>query len=316
MPAHVLVVLNPTANSGRSLRMRDRIEDILRSRHVDFELRRTRAPGHAVDLAREAAESGVESVVAVGGDGTVHEVVRGLLGAGSSDPEGPIHIPSLVVVPVGTGNDFFRMLGGARDPDAALRVLQGGRRTHVDVGLASWEGGSRLFVNLLGVGVDVEVLRRREAYRRLPGLAQYLTALLDAILRYEPYSVRIHLDECEEIVGSTQLTVITVGPSAGGGFLLNPDAVPDDGKLDLCFIEALSLLQVARYLPRIVRGAHRDLEISRLRTFQRARIERSDGRPMPFQLDGELMEAAVPWIDVEVLEKRLPVLVPGDRTSP
>lgn len=320
MAPPVRVVLNPASSSGKAGRLRHRIETYLSGRGIEFDLRLTRGPGHAVDLAREAVEAGVQTVVAVGGDGTVHEVVRGLLGSSIDErsPEGKggsalDERPSLAVVPVGTGNDFYRMVGTSGEPEDALTVLERGRRRLFDVGVVRWEGGCRPFVNLLGVGVDVEVLRRREGFRHLRGLAQYLTALLVAVLRFRPFEVRIRIDDREEIAGRAHLAAITVGPSAGGGFLLNPGATPDDGRLDLCFVDALSYLEVVRYLPRIVRGNHQDLDVVRLRRLRRARIERSDGRPLEFELDGELMDDPVSWLEVSIEARCLPVLAPGRR---
>lgn len=323
MPAPVLVVLNPASSSGRSGRLRGRVERWLTSHGADFDLRLTRGPGHAIDLAEEAMESGIETLVAVGGDGTVHEVARGLLGSpGKDDGEGVSgtesrdDLPSVAVVPVGTGNDFYRMVGSSRNPESALTVLEHGRRRFFDVGTARWSGGERHFVNLLGVGVDVEVLRQREGFRRLPGLSQYLTALLMAVLRFDPFPVRIRIDgerdEGEEIAGPTHLAAVTVGPSAGGGFFLNPAAVPDDGRLDLCFVEALSYPGIARCVPRVVRGTHAELDVVRLRRFRRATIERTDDRPLDFELDGELVDEPTPWLEVGIEPGRLPVLVPCD----
>ena len=291
------------------------VEEIVRERGEPYVLRVTEGPGHATALARSAAAEGAGTLVVVGGDGTVHEVANGLLGSpGTSPGPEPGDLPDLAVVPVGTGNDFFRMVRAPRDPAAALGLLDGGRRALFDVGTARWEGGARYFVNLLGLGVDVEVIRRREAFRRLPGLAQYLMALASAILGFEPIPVRIRLDDGEVIEGPTHLSAVTVGPSAGGGFLLNPGATPDDGALDLCFVEALTYLQVARHVPRVIRGTHRELDVVRLRRFREARIDAPDGVPLDFELDGELVDVRPPWIEVGIEPGRLPVLVSGRGT--
>lgn len=313
MPTPVHVILNPTSSSGKAAALERRVRTALRERGVGHRLRTTEARGHATELAVQARVEGARTVVAVGGDGTVHEVANGLL-AGDTTAEG---VPALAVVPVGTGNDFFRMVGGPSDVDATLALVEHGVRTLFDVGRARWAGGSRYFVNLLGVGVDVDVIRRRDAFRRLPGLAQYLTALLVALLRFQPVPLQVRLSddvesgEGDEVIeGRTHLAAITVGPSAGGGFLLNPAAEPADGALDLCWVDALSYLQVLTYLPRVVRGTHETLDVVRLRRFRHGRLERSDGDALEFELDGEVMVERVPWIEVSVEPGRLPVLVP------
>jgi len=315
VPAPVQIILNPASSSGKAARLARRVETKLRGRDVPHDLHVTRGPGHATTLAASARRSRVEVVVAVGGDGTVHEVANGLL----AEEGGPGPLPSLAVVPVGTGNDFFRMVGAPTEPSAALDVLDDGVRTLFDVGRARWRGGSRYFVNLLGVGVDVDVIRRRDGFRRLPGLAQYLTALLVALVRFEPVPLRMRVGDADgpapddlTLEGRTHLTAITVGPSAGGGFLLNPTASPVDGALDLCWVDALSYRQVLTCLPRVVRGTHASLDVVRLRRFRSGRMERADGRPLDFELDGEVMEERVPWIEVGVEPGRLPVLVSPD----
>lgn len=322
MCAAVFVVLNPASGGGRGAAIQGRVERALRERKIDYELGVTRGPGHAVDLAGHAAEEGIRTVVAVGGDGTVHEVATGLLRArgGTHDSGVPARVsrpgeerPSLAVVPVGTGNDFFRMVGTSRRPEAALDVLEAGRVRWFDVGVVRWQGGRQRFVNLLGFGVDVEVLRRRASFARLPGLAQYMSALLAALVRFRPRPVRMRIDGDEIIEGPVHLAAITVGPSAGGGFLLNPGATPDDGRLDLCFVRALSYPEIAACIPRVVRGTHGTLDSVRLRRFRRARIDRPDGTALlDFELDGELSCDPVEWLEVEVESGVLPVLTPGD----
>jgi len=283
------------------------VEARLRESHIPYTMHVTAAPGDGVELARKVARGGAKRLLAVGGDGTVHEIVNGLLSSGVASGR----LPHMAVLPLGTGNDFYRMVGAPRTLDGAMDMLQWGVARPFDVGEARWPGGSRHFVNLLGVGVDVEVLRRREGFRRLGGLPQYLAALLAAVVRFRPIPVRVRLESGEVVEGPVTLAAITVGPSAGGGFLLNPGATPDDGLLDLCFVDGLSLPQVFRYIPRVIRGTHGSLPVVRLRRFAEARVESMDGEPLHFQLDGELMPEPVRWLEVGIRSAAIRVLVPG-----
>lgn len=311
VPPPLHAILNPAAQGGRSGRLLPRIRSLLDEWAIPFHLETTREPGHAEDLARSAAAQGARTLLVVGGDGTIHEVANGVLGPGvADDPERHRPAPALAVVPVGTGNDFFRMVGAPDTLRDALGVLRRGRRAFFDVGHARWPGGARRFVNLLGFGVDVEVIRQRSRFARLPGLAQYLAALIAAAVRFEPRTLSLRVDGEEVIRGAAHLAAVTVGPSAGGGFLLNPEALPDDGALDLCFVEALGALDLARYIPRVIRGTHGSLPGVRLRRFRSLRVEGAGGRPLEFEMDGDLMPHAPPWIDVEIEPRRLPVLVP------
>jgi len=108
---------------------------------------------------------------------------------------------------------------------------------------------------------------------------------------------------------------VTVGPSVGGGILVNPQATPDDGELNLFLVRPLTALQVARILPRVLRGTHGAEEQIELRTLERIRIESPHGGPLQFEMDGELVEDRSPWLDIEVVPGAVPILVPAGKTS-
>ncbi len=301
----VFVILNPASNSGEGGKMAPLVREKLTERGIGHELHVTSGPGHAMDLAARAARDRVERVLAVGGDGTVHEIANGFL---SIDAE----TPALGVIPVGTGNDFYKMVGAPRDPDAALDNLVAGVAKGFDVGRVRFDDESRYFVNLLGLGIDVEVLRRRERERRFGGLTQYLIALLGAMVGYRATPVRIHLEPGETLEGPTMLAAITVGPSAGGGFILCPGATPDDGLLDLCFFGDLNYLQILRYIPKVIRGTHGEGRLVKLRQFERASVETPEDEPFHFQVDGELVRTPTRRLSVEIIPGRLRVIVPRE----
>jgi diacylglycerol kinase (ATP) len=305
------VILNPAASGGAGGRTWPKVENELARRNISFALFRTKGPGHATALSREAARRGAKRILVVGGDGTVHEVANGLLDKPWRAPP-----PPLAVVPVGTGNDFYRMVGASGRVEHAVSALDDGRLHLFDVGRVSSQSGERYFVNLLGVGVDVEVLRVREKFHRLRGLPQYLAALVWTLMTFRPESLRISLsplshEEGHELIeGRTLLAAVTVGPSIGGGFQLSPAASPEDGVLDLFVVGPLGLWKVACYLPKVIRGTHGDLPEIRLRRFASAVMERTDGGPLFFEMDGERMPDPVSRMTVEVCPSVLPVLLP------
>ena len=264
------------------------LERALRRRGIEFSLYPTEAPGHARELATRG-RSDASRILVAGGDGTVHEVVDGLL---SGEEERTDEIPPIAVLPVGTGNDFFRMVRAGKGVADAVQAFESGVPRTFEVGEVRWGGGRRIFVNLVGVGIDVEVLRRRAAFRKLPGLLQYLAALGSALRHYEPLSLEVVVlaEDGARIVFDTPvlLSAVTVGPSVGGGFVLSPDAVPDDGLLDLFHAEPLGVLKVVRYLPGILRGAGVERpEISLCRGTE-VQIQRTDDRGL-VQLDGKIV---------------------------
>jgi YegS/Rv2252/BmrU family lipid kinase len=289
--------------------MLPKLEKALAGRGLSAAIHQTRGPGHATDLARNAATGGASLIIVAGGDGTIHEVANGLV---ALDGE----IPPIGIIPVGTGNDFFRMLGGSKAPGAALDEILAGAVRRFEVGRVRYNGTESVFVNLLGLGVDVEVLRKRAEFPRLKGLTQYLVALVSALTSFRPVSVKVDFEGSEGsgeksfVENRTILIAVTVGPSVGGGFLLNPDASPLDGLLDLFFVEPLGMLKLARYIPRVIRGTHRGLPELIQRRITRAVIERSDGKPFFFEMDGEGMPDPVDRLELEVCPELLPVLVP------
>ena len=309
-PGSVAVILNPAASGGGGARLQPRLEGELARRGIPFVLRRSEAPGHAETLSRDAARDGAELILVVGGDGTIHEVANGIL-KGEGKP------PAIAVVPVGTGNDFYRMVGGPRDLGGALDALLERQVRDFDVGRVQFGGRTSYFVNLLGVGVDVEVLRKRADYPRLGGLPQYLIALLSVLVTFRPVSFRVSFrgnergNEAEIIEDRTILMAVTVGPSVGGGFLLSPDASPDDGLLDLFFVETLGMMKLARYIPKVIRGTHQGVPELRQRRITAATIRRSDEEPFFFEMDGERLPEPVKSLDLEVCPAVLPVIVRG-----
>ena len=300
------VIINPAASGGRGRRAAMELLEELDARSLPCEARYTEGPGHAAELAAEAREAGARAVVVVGGDGTVHEVAGGLLAGG------PGVLPPVCVFPTGTGNDFFRMVGAERSAAAVASVLEQGAVKHFDVGRVRWDRGERVFVNVIGVGVDVDVLRCRARFTRLTGLAQYLAALLYALATYRAPEVRIDVGRGGRTVqGRTTLSVITVGPSMGGGFMVNPGARSSDGRLDLLHVPAMSLFRIMALVPRVIRGTHAGMEALTMCRIEEARLGRTDGKPVWFEMDGELSPEPARELRVQVEPRVLPVMVPA-----
>jgi diacylglycerol kinase (ATP) len=304
---HISVILNPAASGGRGNRIQPKLEIGLKERGLSFTLHRTESPGHARVLAKKAAADGVGALLVVGGDGTLHEAVNGMLGCDSPPPLG--------VIPVGTGNDFYRMVSHSRALDTALDTIQAGCVRHFDVGRVRFGDQESFFVNLLGMGVDVEVLRKRKGFPWLTGLPQYLAAVVSALASFNPPGIRVAYwegiseDDKKIVEDRTILMAVTVGPSVAGGFLLNPEASPYDGLLDLFFVEPLGMFKLARYIPKVIRGRHQGVPELLQRRIMKATVERQDGEPFLFEMDGEVMEDPVSRLELEVCPGIPPVLV-------
>lgn len=308
-PVHV--ILNPTSGEGKGRRVRPELERELARLGVRFTIRETERPGHAVELAHAAAEAGAGTVIAVGGDGTVHEVVNGLLQprAGS---DGPADRPVLAVVPIGTGNDFIKAIAGSPDRRRAYEVLERGEIRTVDLGRVEWDGGSEYFINGAGTGIDVEVVRQIRHFRRLRGVIRYLAGLLRALVGFRPIPLRIRMDG-DETERKVMIVVVANGHCLAGGFYLCPGAVSNDGWFDVCIVNESKVLQIARVLPRVLRGTHQGAENVTIRRAKSVEITAVGEAPLYFQVDGELREPpAARRLDFSLEKDALRVLAHPD----
>jgi YegS/Rv2252/BmrU family lipid kinase len=259
-------------------------------------VRVTRRAGEEIGLAAEARIAGWPVVVAVGGDGTVHGTVNGLLA------DGPTGV-TLAHVPVGTGNDYARTLGLRPAPvPANLERVLAGRRRLLDVGRTTDE----YFVNGMGVGFDAEVVRQTLRMNGLTGFPLYLAAVFRTFGAFLPPDLEITASEHHER-GRMMMCNVSVGITQGGGFRLAPGASPDDGQLDVCLIRRVGLPKFLRYLPRVVGGTHVTLpEVTLFRT-TRLTVTGLSG-PMAVQLDGELRYPEGDTVEITVMPRHLHVL--------
>jgi diacylglycerol kinase (ATP) len=303
------IILNPMARHGGGRRLRSGIERELESRRVDFDLVETEGPGHAAELAREAVASGLRTIVAAGGDGTVHEVVNGIASAAFNGV-------ALGLLPIGTGNDSVKMVPGTATMEQAYATLIAGRSAPLDVGVSRWDGGSEYFVNAMGTGIDVEVVRLMRRSRLLPGSVIYVSALIRALARFRPAVMEVVVDGHAVLKRVMNLAVCN-GPSIGGSFRICPDASPWDGELDVCLVDEMSMLRNARMVPRVLTGTHVGQPGITMLRGRVVRVSVPAGGPLFFQLDGELRHAAdgAAGIEVTVSPRRLNVIrrvAPGE----
>jgi diacylglycerol kinase (ATP) len=296
------VILNPMARDGTGRRLRGVIERELDRRRVPFDLVQTEGPWHARELALAAIGAGIDRVVAAGGDGTIHEVANGVLDSGRSGV-------ALGLIPIGTGNDFVKLVPGTATRDAAFATLASGVIVPVDVGVAHWDGQSERFVNAMGTGIDVEVVRLLRRSPLLPGGVAYVSALIRALMRFRPLAVELTVDGRTLNQRIMNLAVCN-GVSIGGSFRICPDARNDDGVLDICLIGEMTMWRNARMVPRVLTGTHAGRDGVTMLRGAAIHLRMSRGGPLPFQLDGELREATdgAAGIRIDVLPGRLNVI--------
>jgi YegS/Rv2252/BmrU family lipid kinase len=304
----VVLIFNPSAARGGAMRRRAEAERALAARGIAFDVRQGESPDEAADMAERAALDGAEVIVACGGDGTVNRVATGLMRALERDAGAHA---ALAVLPLGTGNDFAKMLGTAESFDVAVDAIASGPRRLFDSGIAQWDGGEVRFVNALGTGIDVEVVRQIRKLS-LPAALTYFVGLARALARYQPIPVRLRSAE-RQVDSRIMMAAVGNGRCVGGSFNICPAAKPDDGLFDVCVIDAVSLAATPSLALRIVRGSHEGHRaVSFMRTSE-VEIEVGGDEPFFFQADGELFEPEnARSIRVRLLPSSLPVRVaPG-----
>jgi diacylglycerol kinase (ATP) len=304
----VYLIVNATAGGGKGARRARLFQRRLQARGIAHSMVFTEGPGHATTLAGDAVRSSARAIIAVGGDGTIHEVADGVLRA---TRQTGLPAPPLGVLPVGTGNDFAKQFPGTRDPVQLYDALRTGAVLPLDVLEARWNGTTEYCLNALGIGIDVEVARSIRRLPLLPGVASYVAGVLRALVRYRALPVRLELDDAVW-EGRVMVLAVMNGTTLGGGFRLCPEARSDDGILDVCIIRELGALGIARTMPRTLRGTHGDIAEVSLRTGHHAALSRPGDEPLRFELDGELRQATPgSRLEVSVLPAALHLLAAG-----
>lgn len=298
----IAVLVNPAAGRGRARAMAHRVIDALRSIDETVEFA-TEARGDEARLATEAAARGARIIVIVGGDGSVHHAARGLLDA-------PTRVP-VAIVAAGTGNDFVKSLGTpAHDIPAMIARITRGHIRAVDVGLIDGVP----FLNAAGLGFDVEVLERMLKPSRLSGTTAYVVTALRALFGYRGFdaSLRTHGDEPERIAHFTHLmTVFANGRCFGGTFRIAPEAVLDDGLLDVIDIGEVPGWKRPALFLRATRGMHLPSPWVRAhfgRGFLLHCRLSADTSPA-FEADGELYRASSPVIRIGIRPRAIDFIV-------
>jgi len=297
----IKVILNPVAGRGRGAKLEPEVCRLLKAEGLDFDLVRTARPWHAAELAEQAVSDGFEIIVAVGGDGTTHEVVNGLMAASGDGIAG-----TLGIIPVGSGSDFAHAVGVPPDLRGACHRLAHGQTRVVDVARVTMPGrASRYFDNTLGIGFDGVVTVETRKVKRLRGIALYLSVVLKTIfLYYKAPLVTIEYDG-EKLVLPALMICVANGPREGGGFLVAPQAQPDDGLFDLCIAGQVSRLTMLALIPRFMKGthvSHKQITMARAR-----RVIISSPDNLVAHADGEVLCTDGHRLECEILPRRLRV---------
>jgi YegS/Rv2252/BmrU family lipid kinase len=301
-----LVILNPTAASGNAGRMAPKIYTELKTHGLDFDLVLTERPWHAAELASEASRKGYDCVVAAGGDGTINEVINGMM---RQKPTGHDDI-CLGVLPVGGGNDFAFGMGLPTDFKAGLETLVNGTCRPIDIGRIT--GGlypqGRFFGNGVGIGYDAKVsfsIQRSS----LRGFLGYLVAsLVTLFFEFTPPTVEIEMSQ-KTITQPSMMVSIMNGRRMGGGFIMTPTAQPNDGTFDLCIAKKVRKDVILRLIPRFMAGNQAGHPAIHFEQSDRVRVKAIEGT-LPVHADGETITREGQEVSIDLIPAAIQLISP------
>ena len=319
----IAFLLNPAAGNGAAARQRPALEAAVAASGLDAVVHVSAGADRTGPLATLLAGS-VDAVVAVGGDGTVHDVANALAGTPTR----------FGVLPLGTGNDFARAVGMPRGIAAGVRALATAVSQPLDVGSVRWADGRgeaqhRVVVNALGVGFDAAAAARAAGFKALGGRAAYLAAVVQELWAWRRPGVEVEVALDDAVAGDGLPVgaggrVVYAGPlflcevgngqAVGGGFRLTPDARLDDGLLDVCVVRHVRPRRVLRVLPTAFTGGHVRFPEVEMHRAVRVAVRATAGA-MGVHSDGEATSAAALALDVEAWPSALHVLVPRPDAS-
>jgi len=267
-------IINPIAGGGKTKALLPALERIFKEKGAEYDLYWTRARGDGIEAAARAAEEGFEIVVAVGGDGTVNEVLNGIAGTEAV----------LAAVHGGKGNDFATAVGMPRKIEAAGLALLKGKTRAIDLGRVM----DRYFINSVGVGFDAAVAERvNNGVRFFKGVSAYTYVFLEKLFAYK--SVEAMIDIGNGPLRSVPLLVaVGIGQAYGGGMKIVPDAIQDDGLFDVCvFDDSISRLGLFYHFPKVFSGKLK--YVKQVSMYRTPELKLQLSEPRPLHMEGEIL---------------------------
>jgi YegS/Rv2252/BmrU family lipid kinase len=305
MENKIKFIVNPIAGQGAGKLALPELERLAKENLPDYEITSTERPGHAIDLANDAAQKGFDIVTAVGGDGTSNEVLNGLMQAWNQGSRNS----SMGIIGIGRGNDFAYGFGIPPGLAPGFKVIKRKQPSFMDVGFVV--GGDyplgRYFGNGVGIGFDAVVGFEAAKLIHLHGFMNYVVAALRTIFLYfHAPTLRIEYDDM--VISQPSLMVsIMNGRRMGGGFMMAPNALTDDGLLDFCIAGQLSRMGILRLIPQFMKGTQANHPQIKTGNASKIQVVALDGS-LPAHADGETICVAGKELSVEVIKQPLKIL--------
>lgn len=290
------VILNPYANRWKAKERGNDITTALQITGLDFDLVTTNAPEHGTELAATAVAEGYDVVIAAGGDGTINEVLNGILQATPNGQTIPFGI-----MPAGSANDFCHQIGIPSDLTAAAKIIAAGQTRLLDAGKVN----GHYFLNNSAVGMEPVVTIESQKIKRLSGESRYIAALIKALIKLKAWQMEIHWDD-GDFTGPGYFLSVCNGPRTGG-FLMAPGAEMDDGYFDFVFAPEMPKLKLISALLKLFKGTHVELPYI---TFERTKKLTMTCTPgTPIHADGEIIDRTATAVTYEIIPAKVNLLL-------
>ena len=287
-----MFIINPVAGKGKGKIIAQQIHQFMDGKGISYDIRFTRYKGDGEILAREAVARGCRTIIPVGGDGTIYEVINGM-DLGKS---------ALGIIPSGTGNDLAKTLGIPENPLKALKIIHGGHKAIIDCGQAN----GRYFLNVASVGLDAEIVKETENIKKyVKGPSAYVAGVLKTLLYFRHKDVVMEIDGVE-MRRNVMLVAVANGRYYGGGMKIAPQAEIEDGYFDICIINRISKVKLLRLFPTIFSGEHvrvEEVEMLRGKTIKIDGLER-----LMINVDGDIIGEAP--VSMTICPDMIQVFVP------
>lgn len=301
--AKVLFIVNPAAGNGNGAKAGEAIKKSFVSGSDNYEIYVTTGCKDSINYLTSQKNRKFEKIIAVGGDGTINEVVNGIISAG--------YDTSLGVIPVGSGNDLVKMIPTPGDLIESVQynlANTGGKQ--IDAGKLTYKKSDnsehqRYFINSVGIGFDAKIAYHKEQNHRFPGITAYIVSLIKAIKDYKPINAEIRSDSFNTS-GDFLLMTAGNGKTSGGGFYLNPDAEIDDGKLDFTTVEFVGKTKLFYKLPLALFNKLKKVKEVKFYTFNYLEIKLAE--PYYIHADGEMLSDDVVELKLEILKSAIKII--------
>ncbi len=290
-----LFIVNPVAGKGNGDKIIPLIEEVMKEYHCTYEIRKTEKVGEGKRIAEEARHTDFSTIVSVGGDGTLHEVINGMVGSKQK----------LGIIPAGTGNDFARTLNLPRDIRESIESLVKGNSMMIDLGKINKE----YFINISSIGLDALIADETNRIKKyFSSTYSYVIGTIKSLINFKSFKTKLVIDDAiyeEEIM----LAAVCNGSYYGGGMKISPKSSFSDGEFDICIVRKMPKLKLLFLLPTIFKGNH--VKFKEVKFYKGKNIEflmENGKKKEKINADGEILDLYP--IQFEMINNAIEVVIP------